>query len=527
GQGGAGQGGAGQGGAGQGGAGQGGAGQAGAGQGGAGQAGAGGATPCVEGTYQCTMAGASLCMGGAWMPEVPCDFGCDAAGCQQCAIASDCVVDPCMTAACVQGKCQSTPMSDGTTCGPGQGNPQVCFGGACIDKCSGTGPLCVGRQPATCNLVTGLPLPQGAPCDIACSSGQCAAVAGLALGGDHSCLVTDQLSVWCWGENDLGQLGIGVTDGDAHHQPELSLAMGEKLAAGANHACVKDFDGVACWGDNGKGQLGAGITASPQTSPTPAVWAGSPPSPVQWIAAGQGFTIVQSSTDTWSAGDNSSQQFGVSTPPSSVSFEQLPLVSLSLQLGQAGRAHACALDSNSGLICWGDNSRGQLLLPASVSEGILQMPVAGPVTDLAVGGDNSCYLENGKLACAGDNSFGQLGVSPDSSPHEVAQTILAPGTQQWTRAVVGEGFVCATSSLGDVYCWGKNDVGQLGSDTGGTPSPMKQKVSLPFKPTLLAAGRDHVCAATTTAVSCWGGVTAGKLGRFGFSHDPGPVDFKP
>src|SRR6266536_1322335 len=77
-------------------------------------------------------------------------------------------------------------------------------------------------------------------------------------GGSHTCAITEAGRTVCWGKNTNGQLGIG-SSGIA--QPRLRPVAGgaayARLTAGANHTCVMTADGtVECWGYNAFGQLG-------------------------------------------------------------------------------------------------------------------------------------------------------------------------------------------------------------------------------------------------------------------------------
>lgn len=493
--------------------------------GGGGAAGVGGGGACVEGAFTCNGNQASLCLNGVLQAPTTCPFGCDPTnGCNQCKVPADCGVAPeCLDFSCNAGTCKQTAQTDGVACGPG--GLQVCVAGACANKCVGTGLECMGRQPVQCNFSTGLNEPQGAICPISCVAGACGTVQSLALGADHSCFATDQSEVWCWGKNDLGQLGLGSADGLAHHQPERTLAIGKKLAASAGHACAYDPVGVGmtCWGDDAQKQLGRGATGGGFTaSPSPVTWQAAPPSSVDSFATGPGFTLLSWGSLLFSAGDNSLLQFGSSFPASSDVFTMTAMPapgSLS-----AGTGHACGIDTDLNIQCWGGNARGQALAAASASE-LLGPTVLGPADFLAAGGDNTCFHKQGTLYCAGDNTFGQLGFTADTQAHATPVPITPPAPGIWRAVAIGSGFVCAAFNL-DVYCWGKNDVGQCGADTGGAPAGVT-KVVMPDAPTALAAGVDHVCAAGPKGIVCWGGVTAGKLGRFGTSNAPGPVDFAP
>lgn len=81
-------------------------------------------------------------------------------------------------------------------------------------------------------------------------------------GGDiHSCALTRSGAVKCWGDNGVGQLGAG-TQGDSHLAPSTVPSLGSgvvSIAAGSYHTCAVTADGgVKCWGQNALGALGDG-----------------------------------------------------------------------------------------------------------------------------------------------------------------------------------------------------------------------------------------------------------------------------
>jgi len=96
-------------------------------------------------------------------------------------------------------------------------------------------------------------------------------VEDIEAGGQHTCVLFDDGSMTCWGENAEGQLGMGNTT-DLGSQADqvgdsvsyVSLPTGSSvtsMALGAAHTCVLFSDGnVTCWGDNAYGQLGIGST---------------------------------------------------------------------------------------------------------------------------------------------------------------------------------------------------------------------------------------------------------------------------
>jgi alpha-tubulin suppressor-like RCC1 family protein len=99
-----------------------------------------------------------------------------------------------------------------------------------------------------------------------------AGASAIAAGLDHACAVRDG-SVWCWGGNDFGQVGIGTfTPGIAQLPAAVPGLSGvDSLTLGTWYSCALSTDASAkCWGFNSYGQLGNGTTAD-AASPSPVV----------------------------------------------------------------------------------------------------------------------------------------------------------------------------------------------------------------------------------------------------------------
>ena len=80
----------------------------------------------------------------------------------------------------------------------------------------------------------------------------------VSVGSNYTCGIQNDLSLWCWGRNGRGQLGVRSTE--THDTPvRVGDAMWSSIAAGDRATCGRQADGVlACWGDNLTGQVGDG-----------------------------------------------------------------------------------------------------------------------------------------------------------------------------------------------------------------------------------------------------------------------------
>jgi alpha-tubulin suppressor-like RCC1 family protein len=98
----------------------------------------------------------------------------------------------------------------------------------------------------------------------------------VAVGGQYTCAIAADRSVYCWGMNGNGELGLGPS---VQRQTTPAKVPGLEsivhITAAPSHACALRDDGaVFCWGDNAFGQLGTGDHVS---RPTPSRVVGLPP----------------------------------------------------------------------------------------------------------------------------------------------------------------------------------------------------------------------------------------------------------
>jgi hypothetical protein len=85
----------------------------------------------------------------------------------------------------------------------------------------------------------------------------------LVSGGSHNCARREDDTVWCWGANRRGELGIGADQNDASRPRQVAPLGAEvtDIAVGTHHSCAIKRDGsLHCWGENTHGQLGDGTT---------------------------------------------------------------------------------------------------------------------------------------------------------------------------------------------------------------------------------------------------------------------------
>jgi hypothetical protein len=171
-------------------------------------------------------------------------------------------------------------------------------------------------------------------------------------GERHTCALTVDGGVKCWGGNSYGQLGDGTTTGRLTPVAVAGLRNGvQAIAAGAFHTCALTTSGeVKCWGQNDDGQLGDGTTQG-RLAP---VDVGGLGDGVRAIATGSYHTCAVTETGgvkCW--GENGSGQLGDGTTQERLTpVDVVGLVS-GIRAISAGSGHTCALPESGGAKCWG------------------------------------------------------------------------------------------------------------------------------------------------------------------------------
>ena len=208
----------------------------------------------------------------------------------------------------------------------------------------------------------------------------------LAAGVYYTCAILNNGSVKCWGNNNYGALGLGDTAyrGDAPGEmgdnlPFVDIGTGltaTQITAGASQTCaLLSNGGLKCWGLGFGGVLGSGNTLNRGDGP------GEMGDNLAFVNLGTGVTATQISADNgltcavlsgggvkcW--GYNANGRLGLGDTanrgdgPNEMG-DNLPFVDLGTGVTAAqvatGYDYACALLSDGGVKCWGNNPRGQL-----------------------------------------------------------------------------------------------------------------------------------------------------------------------
>lgn len=212
------------------------------------------------------------------------------------------------------------------------------------------------------------------------SSGYLTGVTQIAAGGENTCALKGDGTVWCWGLGMYGALGNGeAINSAAPVRVDGSGWAGTKVTridVGDYHSCVVTAVGGAwCWGFGDGGELGDGLGASSATPVEVTSGTGSGRlSGVSRITAGYDHTCASLGSGSawcWGANDRSQLGIGTATAPDSCEYEcalrpqQVVGPGGSGSLAgviriSAGNYHTCAVTSRSAVYCWGPNAYGQL-----------------------------------------------------------------------------------------------------------------------------------------------------------------------
>lgn len=186
----------------------------------------------------------------------------------------------------------------------------------------------------------------------------------------------------------------------------------------------------------------------------------------------------------------------------------------------AGSQFSCAILTGGKLVCWGDNSYGQLGNGTTKPSDVPVTVFTSGVTNVAINKNTACAVSLSSLYCWGENINSHIVGAADGPV--VAPTKNSSLTNVTAVAMNGTA-VCAVYNSGKVACWGKGDHGQLGSNsTNDSASPVN--VNSINNATSVTMGTNHACVFTADAkIKCWGANASGQVGSNSTTDQLTPV----
>jgi alpha-tubulin suppressor-like RCC1 family protein len=346
----------------------------------------------------------------------------------------------------------------------------------------------------------------------------------LGAGAGHTCRLSEDGTVRCWGFNFFGQLGDGTQSDQQTPVSVTGLTGAVAITGGDLYTCALQADGTArCWGTNSEGQLGVG-SQSP-FSLTPVSVSGLTNAVA--ISGGLHHTcalIADGTVECW--GTNEEGQLGDGTfTTRSLPVIQKRVTGITNAVAISnGRTHSCALLATGRISCWGSNAFGQLG-DGSRTNRPSPVEVVGIHNAIAVSAlrfHTCALLVDGTVRCWGRNNFGQLGNGTS-----IDQLIPVPVVNLTNAVALATGIAnhtCAVLADGSPRCWGADDFGQIG-DGGSVFQAVPVSVAGVNNAVALALGGGHTCALLVTGVtSCWGANTNGQLGNNSMVDSLTPVN---
>jgi alpha-tubulin suppressor-like RCC1 family protein len=342
-------------------------------------------------------------------------------------------------------------------------------------------------------------------------------------GGARSTLVLkSDGTVWTWGANFSGKLGIGLDQAglarmlvpaEVHGPGNVSYLNPMKAAlAGEVHNLAVAYDGtVWAWGNNMFGQLGNGTTNAAST-----------PVQVSLLSSvtalgGRGYhsLAIQADGSVWAWGWNSTGELGNGTTNSTlVPVQVLGLTNPAAVSG--GYKYSIALMTNGTVFQWG---HGRVI---GNSYTPVQTPGLSNIIAISGGWDHALALaSNGTVWAWGQNGVGEIG---DGTTSNRTTPVLVTDLTNIVAVSGGDWHSSALASDGTVWKWGRNDVGQLGngaSDGAGNfiPHPIPAKIQFdnngaPFSNVVMVAARDwhNIAVKSDGSVWQWGANDQGQCG---------------
>lgn len=355
-------------------------------------------------------------------------------------------------------------------------------------------------------------------------SGLGTGISQFSMSGYNTCAIKNG-AVYCWGSNYNGIGGAVRTDPPVVQKTPIAMPAPldqnvTKISMGIYHACVIISGEVYCWGNNNNGELGRGNTnggSSPRTTPEKVLSLGS--NIVDLWSGYYGSCAKNSDGEVFCWGRNTEKQLTndtatlFSTPIRIPDFDNADHIEVQkttciLRAGQV----SCRGDNQYGSV--GDNRAGGETVTA------LTTPLGAEtnVTTISVGYSNSytCFSRSGQIYCTGYAGYSNLGDGYQNAFHTPFIATNISGLGSPSKVSFGQYQACGLFS-GAVKCWGWNNGYRSGNQSPEAvytePTPVKG----------LTAGYIDVVTAATGAcalhssgsLKCWGGVIVRGQGSGG------------
>jgi alpha-tubulin suppressor-like RCC1 family protein len=376
-------------------------------------------------------------------------------------------------------------------------------------------------------------------------AGTAPAVTGVSVSSDVACAVRTDGTAWCWGADNIGQLGNGRAGQAAGFSAlpvqvrpidnAAQVSVSSLVTSTTNNCAVLSNGTVSCWS-----------SFQPAVFATPQVVKGVTSARMVSTSTGSGsadtcVVLSNGNVDCWGSNLWGQLGDGKMTTPSATPVAVKGITNAKAVSLEAD--YACALLATGGVKCWGNNVRGQLgdgPLPQGSAYAFQSSAV--PVNVMRVRGGalrGARGISTGAIsACAVLAGGGVMCWGNASSPAFSAQTgrAIAVGGITGAKAITngitesGNDGYCVLLSGGTVECWNVT-LTSNGHTSFSTPTT-EPGVSTAIQISGTKNSTGTVCAllAGGHTVTCWGSGYVGMLGEAGMlpgSQGPVPFSSKP
>jgi alpha-tubulin suppressor-like RCC1 family protein len=336
-------------------------------------------------------------------------------------------------------------------------------------------------------------------------------------------VVPKSYSVWAWGSNLGGKLGVG-NDVDRSSPVQIgALSSWTQIASDGYHTLGLRSNGTIWgWGWNFYGELDNNTTSfDPQ------------PSPVQigavntWTSVAAGWYLsggVRSTNTLWMWGRGSSGGIGNNSTLNRSAITQVTGTTWSKIA--IGESHVMAIKSDGTLWSWGANNLGQLGLGNTTNRSSpVQIGSDTNWSSISCGSSYSFAIKtNGTLWAWGSNDFGQLGLGNTTN---ISSPVQIGSDTNWSKICDMGSFsyqnTLAIKTTGTLWAWGNNQFGQLGlGDTTNRSSPVQIGSDTNWSDGAMSDAHAIAVKSTGTLWS-WGLNDAGQLGLGDTTNRSSPV----
>ena len=248
----------------------------------------------------------------------------------------------------------------------------------------------------------------------------------LALSYDSSCALLETGLVQCWGSNSQGELAIPSTTVFSASPKTLTIGSNlkaKRLVAGNHHVCaISENNSLFCWGANDNGQLGINDKVR-RYQATQVTVTGS----VQQVAAGFAHTCAANGTNVYCWGINDKGQLGISNTTDAISPMLVTNLSGGVSSLALGKDHSCAVTTDNKTYCWGSRYAGQTAQTVdstALDTQATQVSSLAGKRELSAGDFHTCSIEGaGLVKCWGKNDLGQLANGSSAAQSATAVSV--------------------------------------------------------------------------------------------------------